>query len=199
MRRLILATGLATAFAVPAMAAGIVPVPAPAPEPVFAPSYDWSGFSAGLQLGYGDIDTNVDDLDGSGVLYGLRANYDYDFGSFVLGAGVQYDWTDIELELDGDETGIDVDSVLRAGLRAGIDSGRNLFYLAGGWARVELEGGGTDDDSDGFYIGAGYEVFLTDAVTAGAELLYHEFDDFDDDEDLEAEATTFALSVNYRF
>ena len=77
---------------------------------------------------------------------------------------------------------------------------------AGGYARATLDDSFLDDeyDSDGYYAGLGYEVFLTRTLTAGAELLYHKFDDFEDLDDLglpdvEAEVTSLSLSLNYRF
>lgn len=202
-----LAAGAALSLAaLPALAGGMAPEPAPAPviAPVAsAPAYDWTGLSLGAQLGYGNVDTNVDigddSVDGDGALYGLRAYYDYDFGGYVLGAGIQYDRSNIDLDAGDLDTGIELDEVLRIGARAGFTSNRNWYYLTGGWTMASLDiEGADDDDSDGWFVGAGYEVYLTQAITAGAELLYHEFDEFDD-EDLEAEATTFALSVNYRF
>lgn len=205
MRISLIAGSIALLGATPLFAGAIAaPVADPfpvAPIPAPAPAYDWSGFSAGVQLGYGDVENEDVGVDGDGALYGLRANYDYDFGSFVLGAGLQYDWADIELDTDAGVTAADVDTVLRAGVRAGFDSGRNLYYLTGGYAKVDLDlAGGGSDDSDGFYYGAGYEVFLTDTVTAGAEILKHEFDNFDGAlSGTDAEATTAALSVNFRF
>ncbi|QFU07590.1 hypothetical protein PARPLA_01501 [Rhodobacteraceae bacterium THAF1] len=177
-------------LAAPALAGGMTTAPAPmAPPLAFSPEYNWTGFSVGAQLGYGDVDTNVDSLDGDDVVYGLRAYYDYDFGRFVLGGGVQYDATSIELGDNVDE----VDSITRVGLRAGFDSGRNYYYATGGYAYADTE----NDSSDGYFVGLGYEVFATQNVTLGAEVLYHEFDDFDGG--LEADATTASLSVNYRF
>lgn len=205
MRITLIAGSLALVAATPVLAGGASPAPAPEPFPVVAPApvatYDWTGFSAGVQLGYGDVENDDVEVDGDGALYGLRANYDYDFGTFVLGAGLQYDWSSIELETDTGVVAAEVDSVWRAGLRAGFDSGRNLYYLAGGYAKVDVDVvGAGSDDSDGYYIGAGYEVFVTESLTAGAELLKHKFDDFDGPlAGTEADATTFALSVNYRF
>ncbi|GFE66648.1 outer membrane protein [Litoreibacter roseus] len=174
------------------------PVPSPvvtAPVVDAAPIYDWTGFSVGAQLSYGDVETDgAADLDGDDFLYGLRAYYDYDFGNFVVGGGIQYDRADIDLD---DVAAID--SVLRIGARVGIPSGRNFYYGTAGYARADTDDGTLSvGSSDGYFVGAGYEVFLTEQITAGAELLYHEFDDFDVD-DLEAEATTLGLSVNYRF
>jgi len=203
--RILLASSMVAAVglaASPVLAGGTVAAP-PAEPMVFAPAtplYDWTGFSGGVQLGYGDVDTNAG-VDGEGALYGLRAYYDYDFGTFILGGGVQYDWADIDLDTGAGVTAATAENVLRVGLRAGFDSGRNFYYATGGYAEadVDLAGGGSDD-SDGYFVGLGYEVFLTDTVTAGAELLYHEFDSFDGAlAGTDADATTASLSINYRF
>lgn len=192
---------LAVALPGAAMAAGPVAAPAPEPAPIVvapAPLYNWTGFSAGAQLGYGEIETEGPDLEGDDALYGLRAYYDYDFGTFVVGGGIQYDFADIDLEEGA--VSANVEGVLRVGARAGFDSNRNWYYGTAGFAQAY----GDDDadteigDSSGYFVGLGYEVFITENITAGAEVLYHEFDDFDVD-DLEAEATTVSLSVNYRF
>ncbi|RVT87381.1 porin family protein [Rhodobacteraceae bacterium CCMM004] len=181
----------------PALAAGPTPVPMDppvlAPAPVALPSpYDWSGLSVGTQLGFGDVQTTGPALQGDGPAFGLRAYYDYDFGPAIAGVGLQYDRTDIDL--GGVAT---VDSVFRLGARVGVDSGRNFFYGTAGYAYADTDNGAIGG-SDGWFGGLGYEVFLNQDVTVGAEVLYHEFDDFDLG-GLEAEAVTLSLSVNYRF
>lgn len=196
-RFIILAAGLTALIAAPAFAGGVTqqPVPGPvtiAPVPVVSGT-NWTGPSVGVQLGYGDVSTSgAATLGGDDVLLGLRAYYDYDFGDFIVGGGLQYDNTDIDLG-----GGTTVDSVTRAGLRAGVDLGTNWIYGTAGWARAETSNAAVGD-SDGWFAGLGYEVFVANNVTVGAEILYHEFDDFDLG-GLEAEATTAALSVNFRF
>ena len=201
MKRILITTAAIAATSTAAFAGNIAE---PAPEPVVqqpapqaveaTPTYDFSGFSAGAQLGYGDIQADGDgaDLDGDGTLYGLRMNYDRDFGNFVLGGGVNYDGGEIELD-DGPA----VDGILRAGPRAGYNFGRSMVYATGGYAKAY-----TDDDdlgdSNGYYVGIGSETFLTENITAGGEINYHEFDDFDA-EGIDADATTASLNINYRF
>lgn len=89
---------------------------------------------------------------------------------------------------------------MRAGLRAGFESGRNLDDLTGGDAKADVNpADGGSDDSDGCYCGAGYEVFLTDTVTAGAEILKHGFVNSDGTlSGTDAEATPAALPVKVR-
>ena len=185
---------LATVLAVPAFASG--PVSAPPTPPVVAPPpapvYDWTGPSIGLQFGIIDVETSGPSLEGDDTLIGLRAYYDFDFGQYVVGGGLQYDATGVDL---GGVT--EVESVLRAGVRGGIDLNRNWVYATAGLARVETSAAAVGD-SNGYFAGLGYEVFVGQQVTLGAEVLYHEFDDFDLG-GLEAEATTAAVSVNFRF
>lgn len=194
-KTLLLTAGLGVLSAAPALAGGVSePAPAPAvvaPVPVAAGT-DWTGPSVGVQLGYADISTSGPSLDGDDVLYGLRAYYDFDFGDYIIGGGLQYDATDIDLG------GVaSVDSVTRIGARAGIDLGTNWIYGTAGWAQARTSGGGVGN-SDGWFAGVGYEVFVASNVTLGVEVLYHDFSDFDL-AGLEADATTAALSVNFRF
>jgi opacity protein-like surface antigen len=194
-KALLLTTGLAALSAAPAFAGGVTePAPAPvtiAPAPTVS-STDWTGPSVGIQLGYGDVSTSGPSLSGNDYLYGLRAYYDFDFGDYVVGGGLQYDSTD--LDIGGVTT---LESVTRIGARAGIDLGQNWIYGTAGWAQAQTSNPAVGD-SNGWFAGLGYEVFVASNVTLGAEVLYHDFSDFDLP-GLEAEATTAAVSVNFRF
>jgi opacity protein-like surface antigen len=192
--RVIFAAAVAAITAGPALAGGVAePAPAPvtvAPAPPPVVGNDWSGPSVGVQLGYGYVSTSGPSLDGDDVLLGLRAYYDVDFGDFIVGGGLQYDATDLNI---GGATRLE--SVTRLGLRAGVDLGTNWIYGTAGWARAETSSLGR---SDGWFAGVGYEVMVASNVSVGAEVLYHEFDDFNLP-GLEARATTAAISVNFRF
>jgi len=192
----LIAAGFSALIAAPALAGGVgEPAEPPvtvAPSAPMAPDNNWTGFSVGAQLGYGDVSTNAAGVGGDDALLGLRAYYDYDFGNFILGGGIQYDYADIDLG-----GGITADSVGRLGLRAGVDLGQNWLYGTAGFAQAQTSGGGIGD-SDGWFAGAGYEVFVAQDITVGAEVLYHEFDDFDA-AGVDADATTGAISVNFRF
>ncbi len=182
-------------LAAPALASGPVVAPTPAPIVVQpAPvGMDWTGPSIGLQLGYGNVDTSgAAILEGDGALYGLRAYYDYDFGDFIVGGGLQYDASDIDI---GGVTTLD--SVTRVGLRAGADLNRSWVYGTLGYAYAQTSNPAVGD-SNGYFVGLGYEMLVADNVSVGAELLYHRFEDFDLG-GLDVEATTAAISVNYRF
>jgi len=163
------------------------------PAPMSAIDGDWTGPSVGLSFGFLDADTSgAADLTGDGAIAGFRAAYDYDFGAHVAGVTLQYDLANIDL---GGVTTID--SILRFGGRAGIDAGRSWYYLTGGWAHVDTSSAAVGD-SDGYFAGVGYEVYITDRLTAGAEVVYHDFEDFNLD-GLDADAATLNLSVGLRF
>ncbi|SFQ66279.1 Outer membrane protein beta-barrel domain-containing protein [Roseivivax halotolerans] len=168
--------------------------PAPTPAPAPAPVYDFTGPSVGVQLGYNDLDLDSDlgDEEEEGGSIGVRGNYDFRLGnSIIAGVGLQYDEANIELENSGE-----LDNIMRLGGRLGVDSGRNFFYGTGGYARAT----GADDDlgdSDGYFAGVGYEVFLQENVTVGTEVVYQEFNEFDNDAELDA--TSANVSLNYRF
>lgn len=197
MNRFIIAT-LPLLAATPALAGNIAPAPVEAaPAPVFvapAPIYSWSGAYIGAQASYADAETDDGVLtdDGDGGLYGLRAGYDYDFGSFVLGGLVSYDYGSVEF----DNSGAELENLLRVGARAGLNLGRSLAYASAGYAQAETDVLG---DADGYFVGLGYERFLTEKVTFGGEVIYHDFDDLDGAVSTDAKATTVGLNLNYRF
>jgi len=194
-RKFLFCAGLTGVIAAPALASGPLDTMDRTPVSVAAtPSTsNWTGFSTGLQLGYGDVETSgAAALAGDGALLGARAYYDYDFGDFIVGGGVQFDSADIDL---GGVTTLE--SVTRVGLRAGIDLDQNWLYGTAGFARASTSNP-VVGDSNGYFAGVGYEVFVADGMTVGAELLYHSFDEFDLS-GLEVEATTAAVSLNFRF
>jgi hypothetical protein len=175
--------GLAAA---PALAGGLTePAPEPvvtAPPPPVETGNDWTGLYGGASIGYGNLDAGG--TDGSGALYGLRAGYDYDFGSWVLGGGLDYDWSDVDLEGGAGS----LDAVARLKVRAGADLGNTLVYAAGGLARADANIGGTDFSDDGFFGN----------WTVGGEVLLHRFDDFDGT-GTDIDATTANVNVGLRF
>ena len=172
----------------------VIPAILAAALPSLAAAQSFDGLSVGGQLSYGDAETEGPALSGEDVLYGLRAYYDADLGNFLLGGGLQYDGS--EIDLDGAAT---IDSVLRLAARAGVAPGDMYFYGTAGFAQASTSGAADPGDSDGFFIGVGYEDYIADQVTVGAEVLYHQFNDFDNIDTLEADVTTVGVNVNYRF
>lgn len=191
---------LATAaLATPALAGGptiVAPEPTvtAAPAPVYAPAADWTGFYAGAQLGYADIDSNGEGLDGNGFLGGIHAGYRWDFGQFVAGTELDYDKASgIDLGAAGS-----LDDVVRLKFMGGYDMGNSLLYATAGAARASATVG-TDSLSDsGWFVGAGIDTAINDRWTVGGELLQHRFSDFDGS-GVDLDATTLKAKVSLRF
>lgn len=173
------------------------PAPAPAPAPIVPAGYDWSGLYGGVQLEYGDV--TVDGAaEGDGVLYGVFGGYRYDFGNFVVGAELDLNLADIDL-VDGVGTTIgSLDSVHRLGAEVGYDAGPALVYGTAGITQASATVGGADLQDNGYFFGAGVDYLLTDQIILGAEVLQHEFEDFDSS-GLDISATTFGISAAFRF
>ena len=200
INRAILAALPASALAGAAFAGGLSepvnPAPIAVPAPVVAAPVgnDWSGFYAGGQLGYGSFDGETLDEAVDGATYGVHAGYQYDFGSLVLGAEVDYDATNIEDEAQSTE----IDSIARAKLRVGYDAGSFMPYLTGGIAEATVSDG-TDAISDtGAFGGLGVDYMFSDNIRVGAEVLQHNFDDFNDG-GADFDATTAAARISFQF
>ena len=194
-----------SAMAAPAFAGGLEePVmTAPPAAPVAPPAYEspqpvsgtWTGFYAGAQLGYGNLETDLipDGEDFDGGTLGLHAGYLYDFGSIVAGAEVDIEKSNIEAEA----TGVEIDRLSRAKLRVGYDAGAFLPYATAGVVQAETAGALVADDT-GRFVGAGVEYRMTDRIRVGGEVLQHNFEDFGGTgEDIDA--TTASARVSFQF
>lgn len=150
---------------------------------------DFTGFYAGAQLGYASVDTDIG-LDGSDWIGGIIFGYDYDFGDWVIGAGFDYDWADVDI--GGAAT---LEDVWRVKVRGGYNFDNSLIYATIGYADA-----GTDTlgSSDGWLGGIGYEYRIRSDLSIGAELLYHEFDNFNNT-GVDVDATTLQFRASYRF
>lgn len=188
------------AFVSPALAGGLTtPVPEPevmpAAAPYVAPGMDWSGAYVGGQLGYGDVDSNGDGLDGSGWLGGVHGGYRWDMGNFVAGAELSYDKTSIDL---GATAGNQLDDVAALKLTAGREFGRSLVYGTLGAAYASATVGGADLSDNGYLYGLGVDYAISDRWTVGGELLQHKFNDFDGS-GTDLDAMTLKAKVALRF
>ncbi len=160
MRRALLTTTAFFGLASSAFAADLPntkgpPVFAPPPPPVFT----WTGFYVGGQVGYewgrtvGDLYTDpgvyVEHLpgyDGSGVVGGLHAGYNYQISQFVLGIegdveGSSYDGSGADpggvAPFTSYTTRIPVQGSIRG--RVGFAWDRVLFYATGGAEFADIE------------------------------------------------------------
>jgi outer membrane immunogenic protein len=190
---------LSVAVAGPALAGGPTttapePVVAVPVAPIVVPSTDWSGFYAGGQLGYGDVDSNGGGLDGNGFLGGVHAGYRWDFGQYVAGAEIDYDGADISLGRDAGS----LDNVARLKLNGGARLGSSLVYATTGLAYANASVGRASLSDDGWFYGAGVAVPVTDQISVGGELLQHQFDNFDGS-GVDFDALTATARVSFRF
>lgn len=202
-----LALAAAALISAPAFAGGVaepvVMAPVAAPAPVAGT--DWTGFYGGLQLDFltnGEDDGGATDGEFDGILYGVFGGYRYDFGNVV--AGVELDY----LHGSGDfetTTGInagDVDDIdyqlTRVGVELGYDAGPALLYATGGYSYLEIDVPLGEFEDDGFFYGVGVDYLVTDRITVGAELLHHQWNDFEVD-DNDFSATTFGVNVGFQF
>lgn len=202
-------------LALAASAGGLAPTvetvaPTPvAPAPMMAPS-SWTGFYAGGQLGYADLDIEDDedftgDLDFAGATYGVHVGYMQALGSVVLGAEFDYDLTSIEESISDLDDGVtfDVDSIMRLKLRLGYDAGNFLPYITGGVVRanVTVDGFGMSEEfeADGDFFGLGVAYRYSNSILIGAEVLQHTFDDGDLEAGESFDATSATARVSYKF
>lgn len=178
----------------PALAGSIT---APEPEPVIvqpvppAPvSPNWTGFYGGVELGYANADPSGASSDDN-VIGGVVAGYDFDLqNGWVIGAGLDYDFTDLDVSPTAS-----LEELFRAKLRAGYKIGDGLLYGTGGFAYAD-----TDDvgDSNGWFAGGGYEHMITRNISIGGEVLYHEFDDFNNSS-VDVDVVTVQARATFRF
>lgn len=190
---LALAAGMVSAGGLSEPVATPAPAPAPiAPAPVMMGS-DWTGFYAGGQLGYGQLDSDALTEDPDGLIYGAHAGYLYDLGSWVLGGELDIDGTEIE-----DETAdVALDTVTRAKLRVGYDAGDWMPYVTGGIAQARTSGA-VDGTDTGAFGGLGLDYRVSNSIRVGGEVLQHQFEDFDDT-GIDIDATTVAARVSFQF
>lgn len=175
----------------------------PAPEPTIVapvvqavPSSDWTGGWVGARLGYGDAsaDTAGVATDGNGGSFGLSGGYDWDFGNWVAGVGLDWDKTNLDLGPTGDT----LDDIARLKLRAGADMGRTLVYATAGAARASGDIAGISHQDNGWFGGIGADYALTDRWTLGGEVLTNRFDNFGNT-GTDINATTANVNLGFRF
>lgn len=197
-----ISTALVAAMACVGMPAFAGGMGAPEAPPVYVPiapvapaGIDWTGFYGGAQIAYGDVEvSDAATGEGEGALYGVFGGYRYDFGDFIVGGEIDYDMADIDIAGVGT-----LDSVARAGLEAGYDAGPAVIYATLGMAYATVDGPSADLDGYGHFYGIGMDYAVTDSVTIGAEVLQHQFRDFNDTTDLSVDAMTFGLNAALRF
>jgi outer membrane immunogenic protein len=173
MTRKIFAAAIAATLAAGAADAADMPRYYSAPPPPLA-VYSWVGPYIGFNIGGQWGETTNNPTEPSGVIGGLQAGYNFQFGQFVIGAE-----TDIQLSGAEDTFAPWKFSnpwfgTLRG--RAGYALNNILFYGTGGLAYGGLEGeifGLTESHTlIGWTAGAGMEVGFTPNWSAKIEYLY---------------------------
>jgi outer membrane immunogenic protein len=155
--------------------------------------YDWSGFYAGVNGGYGwgtvsrtpSAGGATVDSNSGGWSLGGQAGYNFDFGGFVIGGEADIQWTSIGIseDLGGGatlDTKIDGFGSIRG--RAGASFGQVMPYFTGGFAVARGSvshtnaGGVVTTQANthmGWVLGGGLEAAATDNLTLKAEYLHY--------------------------
>lgn len=161
-----------------------------APANAFSPGF-CDGSPNGNNAGAGC----TDDKDDSGEV-GVRAGYDMQFGSFVVGGVVDFGTGGGEDSVTGFSTTPanysferELDYLAAARLRIGYAYGRYLPYVTGGYANGKMvstfsTSNGVNsfdpikvtDNIDGYQLGAGMETKLTSNISVGLEYMYTSLD-----------------------
>jgi outer membrane immunogenic protein len=201
-----------------------VDMPRKASVAATAISYNWSGFYAGINGGFGTGETSAGLLtnnffgnhDLAGGLFGGQIGFNYQWSHLVLGIEADLDWAN----LNGSETFIGfteeakVKSLGTLRGRFGYAWDRVMVYGTGGfaWGRVsdscDLCAVATETNTlTGYTVGAGVEYGITQSLSAKAEYLYVHLDpkNYFIDQGcfggcgMGANVSLFRLGLNWRF
>ncbi|MEP1935043.1 MAG: outer membrane beta-barrel protein [Paracoccaceae bacterium] len=154
---------------------------------------DWTAGYAGVGLGYADVGLSAGLSGGNGGAGGIHGGYDYDFGDWVIGGELEYDWMSIGVASGA----ADLDNVGRLKFKVGYDLEDWLVYGVVGAARAYTSSNAIGNDNGWLAgVGAAYQVGPQWAISG--ELLYHEFSDFNNT-GVDVDATTFNVRASYRF
>ncbi len=146
----------------PAASASDVPYMPPA-------ATGWTGCGVGVHAGRTNADTATDlgipgfpiNIGANGTKAGGEVYCDANFGVFLVGAFVSYDW------VWGDLHTLGVDNDLTVGGRAGVLVSQSaLVYGHAGWSQIGASGPAAKagaDNADGIKVGAGIEVKVPNA------------------------------------
>jgi outer membrane immunogenic protein len=193
--------------------------------PMTAPGFDWTGYYAGMQAGYGwgrsDITGNdggpfsaKPDIDG-GFVGGHVAGL-WQFDQAVLGAEADLNYASIDGTADAGPAntfGTDVKWFGSVNAKAGYAVDRLLIYGIGGVAFAGIETSqvaatsyARTRASTGWTLGAGVDYALTNNVVVGAQYRYYDFgkEHFDasdtfTERDQDVKLQTLGVNFSYKF
>jgi outer membrane immunogenic protein len=197
MKRLILAGVGALAIMAAAGSANAADMPrraAPAPAPVYkAPAYqtyNWTGFYAGINGGYGFGNSSVSgfpgtgDFDVNGGMVGGTLGYNWQTGPVVFGLETDLDWSGMKGSAACGAFSCETKNTWLGTTRGRIGYAWDRFlpYVTGGVAYGNVKAasalGSTSDTRVGWTVGAGAEFALAGNRTAKLEYLYADLGDF---------------------
>lgn len=200
------------------------------PTPEIAPAgLIWTGGYVGLQFGGGwsKVDQpygyfrsdpaafSQDNANGSGVLGGVHAGYNWQSGSFVFGGEADVDATSIDGDdgkSGGETNGFKAQWMASVRARAGYAFDRWLIYGTGGYAYLHGKADVRDParqqshsaSFNGWTIGAGAEYALTNNITVRGEYRFADFGTktvaFDSYfEDISPQIQAVRIGLSYKF
>ncbi|PHP26175.1 outer membrane protein [Limimaricola cinnabarinus] len=217
-------------LASPALAGSLAPVIeqpvfGAAPAPVVAPAMSWAGAYAGASLGYGELgvdadledlaadlldDVDINDLPSlslteADVAYGAHLGYNWQRQRVVYGLelAVLGSETELEIAVDGEDVGVELDYAARLMGKVGYQFAEALVYGTAGMAYAEFSGtgdaSGETEEETGYAYGIGMDYMLTQNVSLGAEYVRHRFEDVADIDDVDGEFSTTSVRMSYHF
>jgi len=218
MRRLTLASaGFFALLSGPALAADIG-----SDLPMTAPGFDWTGYYAGLQAGYGWGPSDITGTQGApfsaapdvnGGFVGGHVAGLWQFDQAVLGGEADLNYASLSGTADaapGNALGTDIKWFGSVNAKAGYAMDRVLLYGIGGvaFAGIETSQAAFADTrtSTGWTIGAGVDYALGNNVVVGAQYRYYDFgkEHFDapdglSDRDQDVKLQTLGVNFSYKF
>lgn len=221
MHRLTLASaGFLTALAAPAFAADPM-----TDLPMTAPGFDWTGYYAGLQAGYGWGQSDISVTEGApfsitpsidGGFVGGHVAGLWQFDQAVLGAVADLNYSMIDgtaVSGLGSTFGTDIKWFGSVDAKAGFAMNRLLVYGIGGLAFAGIETSqvagaafASTRTNVGWTVGAGVDYALTDKFIVGAQYRYYDFgsEHYDvaapfNDRDQNVKLNTVGINLSYKF
>ncbi len=192
--------------------------------PMTAPGFDWTGYYAGLQAGYGWGRSDVSGTAGTpfsvspdlgGGFAGGHVGGLWQFNQAVVGAQAELNYASIDGSaplVPGNSVGTDVKWFGSVNAEAGFATNRWLVYGIGGVAFAGIEtsqaaaiGFAKTRTGTGWTVGAGVDYALTDNVVVGAQYRYYDFgkEHFDtpdgSNRDQDVKLHTLGVNFSYKF
>jgi len=218
MKNLLLATA-ATLFATSAFAADM---PMASSDAAVVEASDWSGFYAGVHLGYGFGNFDFSDVpdtdhyagldldDEDGLFGGGQIGYNIQSGAWLF--GVEGDIAATGIHPEDPSYGLvsvnaEIGFIATARGRVGYAFGDVAIYATGGAAFLDVDANyGIDSDDDlamGWTAGGGIEGMITENISAKLEYLFIDATAenlaLSPDTDIDIELHTIKAGLNYHF